>query len=116
MKTLFIQTHELAKKLDPDMYTCPQLEAYFLQVHNMHWLAARNNSRIIMEMLFKEEKEFRKFDASGFIVLENIFDVQKYKDVVSYEQMMIKCVEIRQRLINSLLARPDRTLCVLIPE
>lgn len=123
MKTLFIQTHELAKNLNAHDYTCHQLESYLCQSHGMKHRAASTTARIVMGMLYKEQKEHRKFDYSTFHVLEDILDVHKVEGephiiyatnrvIFSSEQLK----GIRQRLINSLLTRPDRTLCVLIPE
>jgi hypothetical protein len=66
-----------------------------------------------MEMLFKEQKEFRKFDNSKFRVLENILDGNKYGVDGRLGFSDVCLTQIRQRLINSLLTRPDRTLCVL---
>ena len=124
MKTLFLSTHKIAQNLDPEGWTCRQLARYIESEYGDKFcrFSAAMRAKIVMEMLYKEQKEYRKWNQKrSFAVFENIFDAEKYDEAHQrygegagfsdhgYEQ-------IRQRLINSLLTRPDRIICVPVFE
>lgn len=106
MKTLFIQTHELAKKLDPSYYTCGQVNS---MLGEDSWSFTASH---VMMVLYLEQKEDRRWNLpkreDPYFTFDRIF-------MTGYEGFTDDR-GFRQRLINSLLTRPDRTLCVLIPE
>lgn len=119
MKTLLIQTHELAKKLDPNTYTCITVRGLIGGKAGLSASDCRLDvcSATIMKMLYLEQKEDRNwaYGARGkFTLFEHVFSRPLDRPFGRFTTQEYK--EIRQRLINSLLTRPDRTLCVLIPE
>lgn len=157
MKTLFIQTHELASKLSPKHYMCCQLsdilkeklkdlvysneqgfeiedcneQDFEIEDCNEQGFEIEDSASLVILALLREQKEY-------FLDLDPV-DMTEYSSPYFYTKGRIEIngffmsdllklpernrgskqsaqIEIRQRLINSLLTRPDRTLCVLIPE
>lgn len=106
MKTLFIQTHELAKKLDPSYYTCGQVNR---MLGEDSWSFTASH---VMMVLYLEQKEDRRWNLPKreypYFTFDRIF--------MTGDEWFTDDRGFRQRLINSILTRPDRTLCVLIPE
>lgn len=123
MKTLFIQTHELAHALSefPTRYLCNTALRYicakqaFDLKENAQGFCLWDSVKLMIMALLKEQKEPRLWDKQSknfYQGLGSVFDMDKSGP----EEYQKDCHGIRQRLINSLLTRPDRTLCVLIPE
>lgn len=122
MKTLFIQTHELASKLSPKRYLCAQLAEFIeAQTGRNKWLSGKQGfdtfdsaSLVILSLLREQKEEFGTRSLDGYMYNGGLLIVRGFflSSVVPSD----KAVRVRQRLINSLLTRPDRTLCVLIPE
>lgn len=126
MKTAFIQTHELAHQLTPHDYTCYRLGNILSKATGRFRLHQGNqgfdlhdSASLVILSLLREQKEdlmppslyheARPYYYRGGRVIINGFHLDEVCEFA-------KDKEIRQRLINSLLTRPDRTLCVLIPE
>lgn len=114
MKTLFLSTHELAMHLSADTYTCNQLELLLDKktgtdsLSNPHMCCAN----IVMKMLFQEQKEVRDFSKKD---LTAGIGCSLIEDFLGLEEIYLTCeerVRMRQRLISSLLIRPDRILCI----
>ena len=124
MKTLFLSTHKIAQNLDPESWTCKQLARYMFTEHGYKFYSFSVSiaASIVMEMLYKEQKEYRKWNQKQkFDIFENIFDAGKYEiedqsDIIPEYFSRKGEEQIRQRLINSLLTRPDRIICVPVIE
>ena len=127
MKTLFIQTHELARALSelPTQYLCNIALRFICAKHefdlddahvsNEENFCLLDSVKLMTMALLKEQKEYRLWDTQSkafYHGLGDVFDM----DRSSSDTYKKDCHNIRQRLIDSLLTRPDRTLCVLIPE
>lgn len=127
MKTLFVQTHELASKLSPNRYLCSQLAEFIesqtgLSCYHVgkHGIDIFDSAILVVLALVREQKEdfvdpiFEPEYGSPYYYKDGLIKVNGF-----YLESLVEFstdTEIRQRLINSLLTRPDRTLCVLIPE
>lgn len=140
MKTLFIQTHELAQHLlktvlkdkQPSFLELwKQAETFVANKAGIyefnHWNGYFHDADAVVHSimaLLKEQKEDRVWhkdtsfkDGVGYLVQGCFpvpFGTARAKGIAQAREDLIH--GIIQRLINSLLTRPDRTLCVLIPE
>ena len=126
MKTLFIQTHELAHRLKPQVYMCSQLAEILskstgrpLLGNGSQGFDLYDSASLVILALLREQKEDLMppslyYRARPYYYKDGRVKINGFGLDEIFE--FSNDVEIRQRLINSLLTRPDRTLCVLIPE
>lgn len=127
MKTLFIQTHELAHQFTPHHYMCSQLAEILSKstggsccLDGNQGFDIFDSATLVILALVREQKEdfvdtvFEHEYSSPYYYRDGLIKVNGF-----YLETLVEFsteTEIRQRLINSLLTRPDRTICVLIPE